>query len=144
MNSKKKIKFELKEVSCNETVEIDGVSFSNMAYLLVFVDGVNLFTLDLFQESFLVFKELKNSISKSGKYLLFTGVSGIADDAGWEYVEVFHEENSVTWKVRRDDTLRSYIFDRIDYLKEISIVEKKIELLNSSMKLEPLYVVYPE
>lgn len=138
------MKFNLKEVLQDEVLEIDGISFSNIAFVLVFVDGINLFALDFFKESFLVFKELNKSIFKSGKYLLFTGVSGIADDAGWEYVEVLHEEKSVTWNVRRDGTLISYIFDRSDYLKDISVIEKKIESLNTSIKLEPLHVVYPE
>ena len=144
MDSKQKIKFDLKKVLQNEVNEIDGIAFSNIAYVLVFVGEINLFTQHLFQDSFLVFKELKNSISKSGKYLLFTSVSGIADDAGWEYVEVLHEENSVTWNIQRDNILLSYVFDRKDYLKEILMIEKKIKNLNSNMKLEPSHVVYPE
>ncbi len=138
---KNNIKFDLKEVSEGQIMEIDGIIFSNIAYVLVFVDGVNLFTLDFFKGSFLVFKELKNSIAKSGKYLLFTSVAGIAD---MDYVEVVHKENSVTWNIQIEDTILSYIFDKSDYLTEISLITKKIEYLKSNIKLEPLYIIYLE
>lgn len=144
MNNKNEIKFELKEVNENQIMEIDGISFSNIVYILIFVDEVNLFTLDFFQDSFVVFKELKNSILKSDKYLLFTGVSGIADDAGWEYVDVFHDATSVVWNIRRDNAFVNYTFDRKRYFNEISKIVKRIESINSIFILEPLHVVYPE
>lgn len=144
MRHKNKIKFSLQEVSENQTLEIDGISFSNIAYVLVFIDGVNLFTLDSYQESFLVFEELQNSILKSGKYLLFTGVSGIADDAGWEYVDVLHDEDLISWKIQRDDNILLYIFEKSHYLTAISVIEKEIQNLSRRVKLEPSYIVYPE
>jgi hypothetical protein len=38
----------------------------------------------------------------------------------------------------------SYIFEKNDYLKEVLILEKKIESLNNGIQLEPLAVIYPE
>lgn len=144
MDSKKAIKFDLRIVSKDDTVKLDGISFSNIAYVTVFVEGVDLFTLEYFYGSFLVFKELKKSIEGSGKYLLFTSVSGIADDAGWDRVNVQHDENTIRWSIERDDSLLLYVFDKNDYLKEVSKLEEKIKNLNKGVGLEPLQVIYPE
>ncbi len=144
MDSINKINFKLKEVRENEILEIDGISFSNIAYTLVFVDEVDLFTIFYFQDSFLVFKELKKSISQSGNYLLFTGISGIADDAGWDYIEVIHDKNLITWNIQRNYTLLTFRFEKCNYIKAVFEIEKVIENLNAKLSLEPLYVIYPD
>ena len=144
MRFKNKLKFELMEVPTSEIVDIGGIEFSNIAYVLVYVDGINLFSLDSFQDSLLVFPELKRSVSKSGKYLLFTGATGVADEAGWEYIEVLHKDNFVFWNIERDDSLLSYVFDKEIYINGVLEIEKQIESLSSNMKLEPFYVVHPE
>ena len=144
MDFKNNLKFDLKKIFPNEVIEIDGISFSNITYILAFIDEINLFDLDFFKESFLVFKELERSTLKSGKYLLFTGISGVADDAGWEYIEVLHEKDIVSWNIQRDDNKLFYVFDKIAYLKEVFQLGKEIERLSNEMKLEPLYVIYPE
>ena len=144
MTTRNKIEFYLREVSGNQILDKNGIIFKDIAYILVFVDGVNLFTLDFFEDSFLVFDELYKSTLKSGKYLLFTGASGIADEAGWDYIDVLHDEHLVTWNMRMDDVHLSYFFDRIAYLREFSEIAKDIANLSNSLKLEPLYVIYPE
>lgn len=144
MSSVNTIKFDLREVLGNQVSDIAGIQFSNIAYVLIFVDGINLFTIDQFEDSFLVFDELKNSTMGSGDYLLFTGVSGIADEAGWDYVEVVHEETSVKWNIERDGVTLSYVFEKSSYYKEITSIENKIDDLNSGLRMEPHNVIFPE
>jgi hypothetical protein len=39
-----------------------------------------------------VFNELGKSIKEGGKYLIFTCACGIADDGGWDYIDVIKKE----------------------------------------------------
>ncbi len=47
--------------------EINGIIFSNVAYVLVFIDNANILEELLFEGSFLIWIELKNSMLKTGK-----------------------------------------------------------------------------
>lgn len=141
---KNTINFNLQIIGKEEIVEIDGISFSNIAYVLVFIDKVSLFDKEFFKESFLCFEELKKSKKESGNYLLFTSVSGIADDAGWDYIKVEHYNGCVKWNIERDDEYISYTFDQNQYIEEVLGLEVEVDKLEKSIELEPKHVIYPE
>jgi len=141
MNFKNTIRFKLVEVNKKK---IDGINFFNIVYILAFVDEVNLFTLDLFDSSFIYFKELKKSILKSGEYLIFTSITGVADECGWDYIKITHRKKLIHWGFEREGVKFSYFFNKKEYVKGVLELEKKIKNSKSIFKLEPLYVIYPE
>jgi len=144
MGFKKKISFELRKVSQNEYLTIESITFSNIAYIVIYIDDIELFGLEFFEGTFLVVEELRKSILNSGEFLLFTGISGIADAAGWDYVKVEHQKDMIFWEIIRDDKLLIYSFSKEEYVNQVLLLQKKINDLNGHMFLEPRCVVYPE
>jgi hypothetical protein len=141
MNS---LSLNLKLVSPDEKISIEGIIFSGICYITISVDGKALLDNDLFYGSFVYWDELKKTKENSGKYLIFTSVSGIADDAGWDYVNVKHGASDIHWTFSINDQIITYKFDRDAYFKEITKLETKVENMNCNLKLEPLNVVFPE
>lgn len=144
MTSKNSIKLDIGIVDKDEEVDFEGIPFSSICYVKLFVDGCDVISEDTFEGSFIYFKELKDSVEKSGKYLIFTSVSGIADDAGWDYVTVTHKEDTVEWSFERDNSSLFYLFDSSEYQNQISTLEDKIQSLQRRLILEPSHVIYPE
>lgn len=141
---KRTIRFDLNIVNQNERIEIDGIRFSGIAFIIIFIDEQNLMNENVFNESFIFFDELKKSTQKSGKYLLFTSVSGIADDAGWQKVSVLHLDDLVIWEIELDNESLIFHFDKNEYIIEIQKLNEKIDSLDINLSLEPLYVLFPE
>ena len=139
---KKELDFKLHII--DRELKLEGIIFSNFAYISPIIDGVDILKEPFFEGSFLVIKELQNSITESGNYLLFTSVSGIADDAGWDYIKVIHKKDSIKWDIERDDNHFSYIFDKEQYLREVLKLVTEIKNLDDNFKLEPSHVIYPE
>ena len=135
------IKLSLEKVT-RETV-IDGLVFSNIVYLIVNVDGEDLLKKQFFEGSFLFYDELRASASKSGEYLIFTSVTGIADAGGWDYVKVVHHTSHIEWKLKRDQSNISYMFEGMQYVKEIEDLAKKLDNCKG-IPLEPSNVTFPE
>jgi hypothetical protein len=144
MNFKNVIKFNLKITPENEKVEFEGVFFTNIAYILVNIDGHELLSLESFEGSFIVLVELEKSTLGSGNYLIFTSISGVADDSGWEKIKVIHEQDVVRWFIERDDNEFVFSFDKSEYFNGVIELRKKIEILNSNIVLEPSHVIFPE
>ena len=61
MSFRKTIKFNLREVSGEDKIEFEGILFTDIAFISVFINGIDLLNSDLFNASFLVFTELKYS-----------------------------------------------------------------------------------
>jgi hypothetical protein len=94
--------------------------------------------------SLVVFPELMRSLSGSGKYLIFTSASGIADEGGWEGVDVKFERNIVTWSFEVEDMQYGFNFDGIEYEMEIRKMEQELKILTKTFELEPSAVFLPE
>jgi len=139
MNS---FKLELKRVETSDTRKIEGIEFSGICFLDVVVDGASLFERDEFAGSFAILEELEKSTKATGDFLLFTSVSGIADDAGWELVTVDLQTENATWSFRRDDARFGFQFLTPVYLDEIS--RARYAASNCELDLEPKYVIFPE
>lgn len=140
MQNPNKITFELAVISDDQTLDLEGIVFSNIAYIQLLIDN---YKID-FEGSFIVLNSLKNSLLGTGGYLLFTGVSGIADAAGWDYIEVVHNEAIVEWKFEWDDKNFHFSFEKDDYIAAIQDLEREIEQLDDSINLEPTHVILPE
>ncbi len=139
-----RIEFCLKVLKEGDITELDGIEFSNIAYVVAYVDERNMYDLNAFEGSFIVANELKKSTLKSGEYLIFTSVSGIADDAGWDLICVNHDENEINWSVNRNNETLTYTFDKDSYLDSIFQLNKSIEKLDDQIALEPTHIIYPE
>lgn len=144
MDTNNSIKFDLEVIPTNQTITIDGINFSGVAYILLFIDDICMNRQQPFDEAFVIFEELHKSVSKSGKYLLFTSVSGIADDAGWNPVEVIISGEEATWMFEINDLTIKYSFDKNEYDSEIKGLEEKIMQLPLEIKLEPISIIWPE
>ncbi len=136
-----KLKLKLKLI--DNLIQIDAIDFSNIAYLECVIDEKNLIN-EHFPETFLYFDELKKSTECSGFFLIFTGVSGIADEAGWRKVNICHGKSIISWGFNFDDVFYSFNFEKNNYISEIMIVENLIKKLNDKYVLEPQYVFFPE
>lgn len=128
----------------NDNLDIEGVNFSDTVLVNINIDNLSLFKSDEFEGSLLVFEELENSIEKSGDFLIFTSISGIADAGGWQYIDVKHNNSDVLWNFKRNDENFVFIFDKILYKQEISKIKTELLKLDKKITLEPSYVIFPE
>jgi hypothetical protein len=130
-------------ISSEVGLEMDGIKFSMCAFVTPVIDGLNLLREPDFDGSSLFFDELERSLDGSGKYLIFTCACGIAEDAGWSYVNVLHENETVTWKIDHGPSLLEFKFAHQQYKAEIESCRMKIERLSPKITLEPTDVVFP-
>ncbi len=138
------IEFKLKYVDINSSFIIDGIIFNDIYYIDIFIDNKNIrdFNED-FYDVMIFFSELKKSIYKAGKYLIFTCASGIADDGGWEGVNVINKKETIEWSFYHGERTYLYKFSKRDILMKIDNL--KI-IINEQIyeKLEPKNVDFPE
>jgi hypothetical protein len=124
------------------SIELSHIPFENSAFiwptdksdLKLFVD----------QDGLLVPSELEKSIYSSGDYLIFTDISGIADDGGWTYVKVVHVNNLVYWEILFNNTLVELAFNLTTYQKELTEIMNKLKELPPNIILQPSQIVFPE
>lgn len=132
----------IKIVQGEASIELSSIPFENSA----FIWPTDKSDLKLFfdQGGLLVPFELEKSIYSSGDYLIFTDVSGIADDGGWDYVNVTHEKNLVYWKVWFNNDWVELVFDLTMYQKEIIEIMNQLKVLPPSIIVQPSQIVFPE
>jgi len=119
-----------------------GILFNNSLIIKMLIDGEEVEKFENFEDAFIVLDELKMSAKGSGKYLIFTCACGIAEDGGWEGVDVSIDQGKIAWKFEVADKQYRYIFDKSEYLTEIDSI---LGLINSSeLKIEPKSVIFPE
>lgn len=128
----------------NEIVEIEAINFNNFASIDVEIDNVKILETPDLYGSFVVFEELMKSALENGSFLIFTSVSGIADDAGWDFVKVIHNENSISWQLEINGDLITYEFDRCEYVAECQKIEKAKGEINKNITIEPKFIIFPE
>lgn len=137
-----KIKFELEVVREYEILILEGIKFSNCSYIKLFIDDIDIRTFDDFDDVLIVFSELEKSTRTDGKFLVFTCACGIADDGGWNYIDVVHTSNFIVWSFSREQEYY-YKFDKQEFLGEFVNLKLKIQNLKE-YPLIPEFVVYPE
>jgi hypothetical protein len=136
------ISFELRRIEGSEELKLDGITFSRCAFVHVIING-SFDSLNEFPDSLVAFSELERSLTGSGRYLIFTCACGVADDGGWDYVDVSHHESTISWRFSRDHEY-SFIFQKDSYREAVSICADRIESLDTGTLLEPTSFVYPE
>ncbi len=137
------IKFELQILKDQKSVEYEGITYTNCAFIYLIVDDVNLFSDTEDRKGLIVWTELKKTRELSGNSLLLTCHCGVADDAGFELVEVKRKDNSVSWKFK-DESNWDWEFPKTEYDLEIVRLAGEINQLDINIPLEPVYVLFPE
>ena len=123
------------------SIEIEGIDFRDNTFIEMLIDGTSMSEMLSFEHGTIYWPELKSSIEKSGKYLIFTCFCGIADDSGWEEIQVSHSDNKIEWAFERNG-LQKYSFDKEKYLKEILACENMLNLSQYPLAIEQ--AVFPE
>lgn len=131
-------------VTENNLLKFDGITFSNFAYLKLYIDNVDIFSTKGFEDTFIVLSELKKSTFNSGSFLIFTSVSGIADDAGWDLVKVMHLKETIRWFFERENEEYQFTFSKKEYLKKIDEIDVFIKKFNFDEILEPGHIIFPD
>jgi len=137
-----KLDLSVKVVQSTDSLEINHIAFENSAIiwprdksdLKLFVD----------QGALVVPSELEKSIYSSGVYLIFTDVSGIADDGGWDYIRVTHKNNLVYWKVWFNNGWVELVFELTVYQKELIAIMNQLKLLPPNISVQPSQIIFPE
>jgi len=132
----------VKLVHENSSIELSHIPFENSAFIWpTDKSDLKMFVGD---DGLIVPSELEKSTYSSGNYLIFTDVSGIADDGGWDYVQVIHEDKLVHWRFCFNRGLIELVFDLPKYKKEIVDIMNQLELLPKNIIIEPSQVIFPE
>ena len=113
------------EILNENAVEFEGIEFSNCAFIKLVIDGKNLFEQkDLDRFGIVVWDEIQRTINESGRFLILTCVCGIADDAGYDFVDVERKADSVTWKFS-DESYWDWEFSIQEYEWVYLLIEVK-------------------
>jgi hypothetical protein len=134
----------LRHISSNDKYVVDGLEFNNAVFIKLLIDGKPIESYKFLDVALVVFGELVRSLSGDGWYLIFTSASGIADDGGWEGVEVRYDNGTVVWKFEVEDEIYRFDFHESEYRDAIHELEKKINMLPADLRLEPTEIFFPE
>lgn len=137
------LKLELDILRGEDWIEYENVIYSNCAFIRLIIDGRNLITETKDRKGVIVWEEIKKTINESGRFLILTCVCGVADDAGFDLVNVERKENSVSWQFN-DESNWNWEFLIEDYDQEIKRLEKEINELDINILIEPDNVIFPE
>ncbi|MHA7632472.1 hypothetical protein [Corallococcus sp. M7] len=132
----------LEHVTDGRSVLLDGIRFSDVAFVGICIDGEELRARPQLSDAVVVFDELERSATGSGRYLIFTCACGVAEDGGWEGVDVEHGESSVCWTFEVASESFRFVFDRAHYVEEIAALRTK--LAQEVLPLDPRGAVFPE
>lgn len=128
----------------DEQLIIDGIEFSSAILVELIIDSLPSEKMKYLDIALVFFSELVRSLSGSGCYLIFTSASGIADEGGWEGVQVKFDGDRVVWDFDVEDESYHFEFDSQQYEREIRSMENKLVTLTKEFELEPTEVFFPE
>lgn len=131
----------LDAIQGEQTIEKDGIAFSDVCIVKCWIDGEDIDDLEIFKGSLLYFDELQKSQTISGNYLIFTCACGIAEDAGWTGVIVTHKTKTIEWEIEVGCKFYRYVFNKDNYCNEVAALRNSINA--SSLPLEPKNVIFP-
>ncbi len=124
-----------------ELLSLDGIEFENNTFIEFEIDGEPHLSQKAFEDGTVYWAELKSSAKGSGRYLIFTCACGVADDAGWELINVTHSVSEVSWQFERNGVQR-YVFKKSDYIAQIEKCEIEMNLNIFPLAVED--VSFPE
>ena len=130
--------FELKYI---EYSIIDGILFENAVFVNIIINSIKV---NITEDTLSIASELIKSSKGSGQYLIFTSISGIADELGWNYINVTHKHNVINWYFEYENQIYNYNFSKIQYIDIIYNLEQKINNIPNKFHVEPSEVVFPE
>jgi hypothetical protein len=142
-----KINFKIETYEKSNALEIGGIFFDSSILIKLIVDGEDVIQSKMDGDALLNFDAFFNSTKKDGRYLLFTSLTGIADDGGWDYIEVKHQYQEVLINFTYSNYKFDFKFSKKQYLEEVEKTKLNIELIKRDKKhltLEPRFIVYPE
>ena len=128
----------------DEQLIIDGIEFSHAILIALIIDSIPSEKMKYLDIALVLFSELVRSLSGNGCYLIFTSASGIADEGGWEGVQVEFDGDRVVWDFEVEDETYHFEFDSQQYEREIRSLESKLVALTKEFDLEPAEVFFPE
>ena len=131
----------------NDKLVLNGIDFSRSIFIRPLIDDIDMFSDHLEQNALMVFSEWKMCSKKSGDYLLFTSLIGIADDGGWRLCPTHHEEGFIFINMPYDNRLIEYKLDKNFMQMAIKELEDRMVLIISKepdFHLEPTDVIFPE
>lgn len=131
----------LQEMCGTAHAVIDGTTFRDVALVTLVINGTDTRNMAVFADGLIVPEELERSAYKSGRYLIFTSVNGVADDGGWNPVDVRVSEDSVGWRFVRDSIPHMWCFARFEYSEQTSELHEL--LAKTKLPIEPRYVIQP-
>jgi hypothetical protein len=138
------ISLEIEHVTKENSISIDGILFENCVFISLSIDNLKIVPNGLFSESLVYWPELFLSVRGSGQFLIFTCACGVADDGGWDRIDVQHKEEHVKWSFFYDEHQYSFTFQKEQYFLEIERIRNKLAEINNRVKLEPKNVIFPE
>jgi hypothetical protein len=119
-----------------------GLLFENVNVVRMLIDGVDIYEIDIgFEDALVFFEELSESARGSGCYLIFTCACGIAEDGGWEGVDVVAEGGYISWNFYVGGRQLKYSFRLDQYVSELESVREILNLSRNSVA--PVQVIFP-
>ena len=95
------IKINLINLESTDCVIFDNIKFNNCSYLQLLIDDIDIRLFDEFDDFLIVYSELYASAQNSA--------CGVADDGGWDYVNVTHKKSSIESRFLQKKHIRSSI-----------------------------------
>jgi hypothetical protein len=132
----------LEVIDKTNSIELDGIKFTDCVFVRPIINGNDLLKSKEMLGSVLWFVDLERSAITSGKYLIFTCVCGIAEDAGWDYVDVKHSGEVINWTFIYDKQYK-FSFPKEQYMMEIDKIKNKLTALGQSVEIVPEEVCMP-
>jgi len=132
----------------NHQLFIDGIDFCNTIFVRPKINGIDIIENYYKNDCLAVASEWIDSYKKTGNYLLFTSLIGIADDGGWELLPVLHRGGIITVSIiDAGENKINFCFSEKEYISAIKKMEKELAIIiarDNNKKLEPVHFSYPE
>jgi hypothetical protein len=134
----------LRLVKGGDRFTIEGIEFENAA-LIEPGETSGLNSVPELSNALICWTEIIRSTKvPTGRFLIFTSPTGIADDGGWTGVKVTHANEVVIWDFFAGDVAYCLKFDKFEYLSTLSRIAEQIKDLDKTIVLEPVQIFYPE
>jgi|GEM_PF-2922306 len=143
------MKSELKfSVMKNETLFIDGIDFCDTLFIRPKINGMDIIADFYNNDCLAVADKWINASMRSGDYLLFTSLIGVADDGGWSLQPVVHGDGIITISIPdANEKIIKFNFSAEKYRSVIGKMQKEVASiisLDNKKKLEPIHFSYPD
>jgi len=132
----------------NDHLFIYGIDFCDTLFVRPKINGMDIIADFYNNDCLAVADEWIDSSVRSGDYLLFTSLIGIADDGGWSLQPVVHADGVITISIPdANEKVVEFNFSAEKYRLAIGKMKKDVAsiiTLDNKKKLEPMHFSYPE